>query len=49
MGLGKAMATGAVVAFGLSNVYCNLGLWGADVAMVYGQNQPPQGLEEPPV
>ena len=47
-GLGKAMATEVVVVFGPSNIYCDLGLWGADVAMVYGQNQLPQecSLEE---
>ena len=27
-GLGKAMATEVVVAFGPSNVYCDLSLWG---------------------
>ena len=45
------MATEAFVAFAPSDVYCDLGLWGANVAMVYGQNQPPQGcsLGEPPV
>ena len=36
------MATEAMVAFGPSNIYCNL-CWGADVAMVYSQNQPPWG------
>ena len=39
--LGKVTATKVVVAFGPSNIYCNLGLWGANVAMVYGQNQTP--------
>ena len=29
--------------FGLSNVYCGLGLLGASVVMVDGQNQHPQG------
>ena len=32
------MATEAVVAFGPSDVYCDLSLWGADVAMICGQN-----------
>ena len=34
--LGKVMATKVVVAFGPSDLCCDLGLWGADVAMVYG-------------
>ena len=39
--LGEVMATKVVVAFGPSDVYCDLGLWGVNVVMVYGQNQPP--------
>ena len=41
--LGKVTATEAVLAFGTSDVYCSLGLRGANGEMVYGQNQPLQG------
>ena len=35
---GKAMGTEAMGAFGPSNIYCGLGLLGADVLMVDGQS-----------
>ena len=43
VGPGKATATEVLAAFAPSDVYCNLGLWGADVAMIYCRNQPPWG------
>ena len=38
------MATKAVVAFGPSDVYCSLGLWGAKGVMVYGKTNLPKGV-----
>ena len=39
---GKAMGNKVTEAFGLSNVYCSLGLLGANMVMVDGQNHHPQ-------
>ena len=38
------MATKVVVDFGPPDVYCNLSLWRADVAMVYGQKPTSPGV-----
>ena len=38
---GKATGTEAMEAFGPSNIYCSLGLSGADVVMVDGQSHHP--------